>query len=70
MRAATSGGGWKAVRYTLRMANQAGWLPLWRHLADAADVVRRLCDDRLAFLSRGHGRQEQHSRSHEQRSGE
>ena len=30
MRAATSGGGWKAVRYTLRMANQAGWLPLWR----------------------------------------
>lgn len=30
MKPVTSGGGWKAVRYTLRMANQAGWLPLWR----------------------------------------
>ena len=30
MKPATSAGGWKAVRYTLRMANQAGWLPLWR----------------------------------------
>ena len=30
MKPSTSGGGWKAVRYTLRMANQAGWLPLWR----------------------------------------
>ena len=25
-----SGGGWKAVWYTLRMANRVGWLPLWR----------------------------------------
>jgi molybdopterin-dependent oxidoreductase alpha subunit len=30
MKPVTSGGGWKAVRYTLRMANQTGWLPLWR----------------------------------------
>ncbi|MBI5760619.1 MAG: FdhF/YdeP family oxidoreductase [Planctomycetales bacterium] len=26
----TSGGGWKAIGYTLRMANRVGWLPLWR----------------------------------------
>ena len=30
MKPSTSGGGWKAIRYTFRMANQAGWLPLWR----------------------------------------
>src|SRR6476661_6007875 len=26
----TSGGGWKAISYTLRTARQVGWLPLWR----------------------------------------
>ena len=30
MRSVTSGGGWKAVRYTLRTANRVGWLALWR----------------------------------------
>lgn len=25
-----SGGGWKAIRYTLRTANRVGWLKLWR----------------------------------------
>ena len=25
-----AGGGWEAVRYMVRMANRAGWLPLWR----------------------------------------
>ena len=30
MRPATAGGGWKAVAYTLRMANQVGWMALWR----------------------------------------
>ncbi|MCY2967046.1 MAG: FdhF/YdeP family oxidoreductase, partial [Planctomycetota bacterium] len=25
-----SGGGWKAIAYTLRLANQVGWLKLWR----------------------------------------
>ncbi len=25
-----SGGGWKAIRYTFRVANQVGWMPLWR----------------------------------------
>jgi molybdopterin-dependent oxidoreductase alpha subunit len=30
MRSATSGGGWKAVRYTLHTANRVGWLALWR----------------------------------------
>lgn len=25
-----SGGGWKAILYTMRMANRVGWLPLWR----------------------------------------
>src|SRR6186997_2863417 len=26
----TSGGGWKAISYTLRTARQVGWLKLWR----------------------------------------
>jgi len=30
MKAMKSGGGWKAVLYTFRMANRVGWLPLWR----------------------------------------
>jgi molybdopterin-dependent oxidoreductase alpha subunit len=30
MRPVTSGGGWKAIGYTLRMANRVGWLRLWR----------------------------------------
>jgi molybdopterin-dependent oxidoreductase alpha subunit len=30
MRPVTSGGGWKAIGYTLRLANRVGWLPLWR----------------------------------------
>src|SRR5258705_3492455 len=30
MKALKSGGGWKAVLYTFRMANRVGWLPLWR----------------------------------------
>jgi hypothetical protein len=25
-----SGGGWNAILYTLRMANQVGWMSLWR----------------------------------------
>jgi len=25
-----SGGGFKAIQYTLRMANRVGWLKLWR----------------------------------------
>ncbi len=30
MKPLKSGGGWKAVSYTLRMANRVGWLKLWR----------------------------------------
>lgn len=30
MRRVLSGGGWKAIGYTLRMANRVGWLRLWR----------------------------------------
>ncbi len=30
MKRLTSGGGWKAIGYTLRMANRVGWLKLWR----------------------------------------
>src|SRR4026209_861156 len=30
MRSMTSGGGWKAVRYTLNTDNRVGWLALWR----------------------------------------
>jgi molybdopterin-dependent oxidoreductase alpha subunit len=30
MKAVTSGGGWKAIRYTFRTANRVGWLALWR----------------------------------------
>jgi molybdopterin-dependent oxidoreductase alpha subunit len=30
MKPLKSGGGWKAVLYTFRMANRVGWLPLWR----------------------------------------
>lgn len=30
MKTMKSGGGWKAILYTLRMANRVGWLPLWR----------------------------------------
>ena len=26
----SSAGGWKAIRYTFRAANQVGWMPLWR----------------------------------------
>jgi molybdopterin-dependent oxidoreductase alpha subunit len=29
----SSGGGWAAIRYTLRMANRVGWLRLWRALS-------------------------------------
>jgi molybdopterin-dependent oxidoreductase alpha subunit len=29
MKPSTSGGGWKAIGYTLRMANHVGWRPLW-----------------------------------------
>lgn len=32
MRPKKSGGGWAAVRYTLRMANRVGWRQLWRAL--------------------------------------
>lgn len=28
--AVKSGGGWKAIRYTLQMANRVGWLRMWR----------------------------------------
>lgn len=30
MKPVTSAGGWKAIRYTFRSANQVGWLRLWR----------------------------------------
>src|SRR3954454_19477529 len=30
MRRMTSGGGWPAILYTLRMANRVGWRQLWR----------------------------------------
>src|SRR5882724_12663419 len=30
MKRVTRGGGWAAIRYTLRMANRVGWLRLWR----------------------------------------
>ena len=30
MKSVTSGGGWKAVRYTLHTANRVGWRALWR----------------------------------------
>jgi molybdopterin-dependent oxidoreductase alpha subunit len=30
MRGTRSGGGWAAIRYTLRMANRVGWRRLWR----------------------------------------
>jgi hypothetical protein len=29
MKAPRSGGGWKAIAYTLRMANRVGWWKLW-----------------------------------------
>jgi molybdopterin-dependent oxidoreductase alpha subunit len=32
MRRVRSGGGWAAVRYTLRMANRVGWWNLWKSL--------------------------------------
>lgn len=30
MKTMKSGGGWKAILYTMRMANRVGWMPLWR----------------------------------------
>ncbi len=33
MRKPNTGGGWKAVKYTLRMANRVGWLNLWRAMS-------------------------------------
>src|SRR5262245_61463423 len=30
MKRMTSGGGWAAIKYTLRQANRVGWLRLWR----------------------------------------
>jgi len=30
MKRPSSGGGWAAIRYTLRLANRVGWLRLWR----------------------------------------
>src|SRR5687768_16474115 len=30
MKPSSSGGGWKAIGYTLRMANHVGWRPLWQ----------------------------------------
>jgi molybdopterin-dependent oxidoreductase alpha subunit len=30
MKPMSSAGGWKAITYTFRMANQVGWMPLWR----------------------------------------
>src|SRR6516162_6506965 len=32
MKPMTSGGGWAAIRYTLRMANRVGWRRLWKAL--------------------------------------
>src|SRR3954452_13547769 len=32
MKAKRTGGGWAAVRYTLRMANRVGWRQVWRAL--------------------------------------
>lgn len=33
MRGARRGGGWAAIRYTLRMANRVGWRRLWRAMS-------------------------------------
>src|SRR5579871_2739473 len=33
MKPKKTGGGWAAVRYTLRMANRVGWRQLWRALS-------------------------------------
>src|SRR5712675_2113252 len=30
MKRMTSGGGWAAIKYTLRMANRVGWRRLWQ----------------------------------------
>lgn len=30
MKPITSGGGWKAIGYTIQTANRVGWMPLWR----------------------------------------
>ena len=30
MKKPRSGGGWKAIGYTLRKANEAGWIPFWQ----------------------------------------
>ena len=30
MKSMKSGGGWAAIRYTLRMANRVGWWRLWK----------------------------------------
>ena len=32
MRRTTSGGGWAAIAYTVRMARRVGWRQLWRAL--------------------------------------
>ena len=57
MRPMSSAGGWKAISYTLRMANQVGWLPLWRAMRS---------QERLQDLRAGHGRP---ARRHGQRGG-
>src|SRR5947208_4626627 len=33
MKRLTRGGGWAAIRYTLRMANRVGWRRLWRAMS-------------------------------------
>ena len=47
MKRMKSGGGWKAIAYTLRMANRVGWWRLWK----AMSLEKRLQDVRA-----GHGR--------------
>ena len=32
MRRPKSGGGWRAIGYTLKLANRVGWWPMWRAL--------------------------------------
>ena len=53
----TTAGGWKAIRYTLRMANRVGWLALWR--AMRSQNACKTC-------ALGHGRP---ARRHGQRGG-
>ena len=57
MKPSTSGGGWAAIRYTLRMANRVGWLP-----AVAGDAQPQRLQDLRARHGRPAGRHGQRGR--------